>query len=284
MNQSQLQELKPRKNQRLIDTVEAVGISTSGWYDTKGDTPAASNPNYCFEWFFHENGLVLLNLWHETLSEENGKIVCSDNLRDLSAREKGHRKRRALEFDEIIRFSFENDIELFANLQICKKGDYSTADYRELDEKKWFVEHYDYKTGKFKLARGDIRSPETNDSLTTDYEHEIEGREGETSSKFTKHRRREGKLRAAKIRQALKDNDDRLLCEVPGCGFDFLETYGELGREYAHVHHLVPLSEAPPEGAIKTLDELAIVCANCHAMIHRGGKCRRLDEVAPVTK
>ena len=30
-------------------------------------------------------------------------------------------------------------------------------------------------------------------------------------------------------------------CEA--CSVDFFETYGELGREFAECHHLVPLSE-----------------------------------------
>ena len=31
------------------------------------------------------------------------------------------------------------------------------------------------------------------------------------------------------------------ICAV--CGFDFQKFYGELGKEYIHVHHIVPLSQ-----------------------------------------
>lgn len=52
-------------------------------------------------------------------------------------------------------------------------------------------------------------------------------------------------------------------CEV--CGFSFLETYGE---DYCEVHHRTALHEL--DGEVKTtLDDLAIVCANCHRIIHR---------------
>ena len=95
---------------------------------------------------------------------------------------------------------------------------------------------------------------------------------------MVRHKRRETKLRAAKIKSALLSNNGRLKCEVLGCSFDFFETYGEVGFEFAHVHHLKPLADRETPTATK-LDDLVIVCANCHAMIHRGGKCRPLEDL-----
>jgi len=92
-----------------------------------------------------------------------------------------------------------------------------------------------------------------------------------------RHRRREGALRDAKIMDGLKRGNGRLKCEVPRCGFDFIDVYGVLGSGYAQVHHLRPLSSVA--GAAETrLDDLAIVCANCHAMIHRGGESQPLED------
>jgi 5-methylcytosine-specific restriction protein A len=52
------------------------------------------------------------------------------------------------------------------------------------------------------------------------------------------------------------------------CDFDFARVYGELGVGFAECHHLVPLAELP--GVRRTrLTDLAIVCANCHRMLHR---------------
>lgn len=58
----------------------------------------------------------------------------------------------------------------------------------------------------------------------------------------------------------------RLACEV--CGFDFEEVYGELGRGFAECHHLLPLAEG---AFVRTtrLSDLAVLCANCHRVIHR---------------
>lgn len=58
----------------------------------------------------------------------------------------------------------------------------------------------------------------------------------------------------------------RLACEA--CGFDFYEVYGELGLGFAECHHTLPLAEAVSVRATR-LSDLAIVCANCHRMLHR---------------
>lgn len=112
-----------------------------------------------------------------------------------------------------------------------------------------------------------------------DPDEELSAFEGAESNAFVKHRKRERKLRIAKLSQVLRENDGHLACEVPGCGFDFVRTYGALGFAFAHVHHLKPLRDAPSSGAPRKLSDLAIVCANCHAMIHRYGACRPLREV-----
>jgi 5-methylcytosine-specific restriction enzyme A len=100
--------------------------------------------------------------------------------------------------------------------------------------------------------------------------------EGALRLALTRHRTRESWLRDAKIREAKSLSDGKLSCEVLGCGFDFLEVYGEIGRDFAQVHHRKPLSDRTRP--IKTsLSDLAIVCANCHAMIHRGEECRPIE-------
>lgn len=111
---------------------------------------------------------------------------------------------------------------------------------------------------------------------SVDADEELIAMEGELRFVMIRHRRREQNLRSAKIQAALKTNAGRLRCEVPGCGFDFCEVYGELGREFAHVHHLKPLGDRTTPSATQ-LGDLAIVCANCHAMIHLGGACRSLE-------
>jgi len=52
--------------------------------------------------------------------------------------------------------------------------------------------------------------------------------------------------------------------------------YGELGAGFAEVlHHLRPLAEM--DGPVETmLDDPAVVCVNCHRMLHLGGECRAM--------
>ncbi|UPK52247.1 HNH endonuclease [Bacillus sp. H8-1] len=59
---------------------------------------------------------------------------------------------------------------------------------------------------------------------------------------------------------------DNLFCEV--CGFDFKEHYGNLGEGYIEGHHTKPVSEMAENEQTK-VEDIALVCANCHRMLHR---------------
>ena len=52
------------------------------------------------------------------------------------------------------------------------------------------------------------------------------------------------------------------------CSFDFEKKYGEIGKNYIHVHHIVPISEIGKEYELNPVTDLIPVCPNCHAMIH----------------
>ena len=53
------------------------------------------------------------------------------------------------------------------------------------------------------------------------------------------------------------------------CGFNFEETYGEIGKNYIEVHHVTPLFSLDGEIDIDPAKDLVVVCSNCHRMIHR---------------
>ncbi len=53
------------------------------------------------------------------------------------------------------------------------------------------------------------------------------------------------------------------------CGFDFEKTYGEIGKNFIHVHHLKQVASIKKEYEINPIKDLRPVCPNCHAMIHR---------------
>ena len=100
--------------------------------------------------------------------------------------------------------------------------------------------------------------------------------EGELLVAMSRHRARERWLRDEKIAQVKEANGGRLPCQT--CGFDFYEMYGEIGRDYAQVHHLKPLSDRTKPSLTK-LNDLAVRCANCHVIIHRGDQVRLLRDL-----
>lgn len=72
--------------------------------------------------------------------------------------------------------------------------------------------------------------------------------------------------RSSKLVAEKKRSVEPLRCEV--CSFDFAETYGELGAGVCEVHHRDPLHTGQRE---TTLSDLAVLCANCHRILHRSG-------------
>lgn len=67
-------------------------------------------------------------------------------------------------------------------------------------------------------------------------------------------------------KQAALARDGRISCSV--CEFDFLAKYGELGRNFIECHHTIPLSELKTHTKTRIVD-VALVCSNCHRMLHR---------------
>jgi len=63
------------------------------------------------------------------------------------------------------------------------------------------------------------------------------------------------------------------------CGFDFGECYGDNFMGFIHVHHIVPLAAKKSTYKVNPKRDLRPVCANCHAVIHCGGKTRTIEEM-----
>lgn len=83
---------------------------------------------------------------------------------------------------------------------------------------------------------------------------------------FRQHRARERNRRLVeRKKQQVLASVGALACEV--CGFDFRITYGERGDGFIECHHIRPLAES---GLTQTRQaDLALLCANCHRMVHR---------------
>ncbi|TDR32140.1 HNH endonuclease [Hydromonas duriensis] len=104
----------------------------------------------------------------------------------------------------------------------------------------------------------------------------------EGNPRLLTHLRRE---RSAALVKKKKDATMRatgkLCCEV--CGFDFKDAYGDIGDGFCEVHHLLPLSKA--DGIVKTkLTDLAIVCSNCHRVLHRSNPMLTISNLSKLFK
>jgi hypothetical protein len=94
---------------------------------------------------------------------------------------------------------------------------------------------------------------------------DISAAEGRELLRWHRTRERKAGLVARKKKSVLWERG-RLLCEA--CDFDFVAVYGSRGKGFAECHHTLPISQSAPDRRTR-LSELAIVCANCHRMLHR---------------
>ena len=79
----------------------------------------------------------------------------------------------------------------------------------------------------------------------------------------TGRERNSGLVREKK--ESVLQETGRLVCEA--CGFDFAEKYGKRGEGFIECHHIKPLRDLKP-GSKTSLDDLVLLCSNCHSMIH----------------
>lgn len=73
-----------------------------------------------------------------------------------------------------------------------------------------------------------------------------------------------------------------LSCSV--CGFNFQKVYGEIGKDFIHVHHIRQLSTIKAKYIIDPIKDLRPVCPNCHSMIHRTRTPMDIQELKRTVK
>lgn len=91
-----------------------------------------------------------------------------------------------------------------------------------------------------------------------------EGAEGRLLTRAHRSRERNRKLVARKKTQAFA-RYGCFVCEV--CSFNFEDRYGLHGAGFIECHHTKPL-ETLDTGSTTKLADMALLCANCHRMIH----------------
>ena len=81
-------------------------------------------------------------------------------------------------------------------------------------------------------------------------------------------------IRMAKKRKM--DQYGELRCEV--CNFLFFDVYGDHGKGFIEGHHIKPISEMMP-GDKTNIEDIALLCSNCHRMIHKNMETLTIEEL-----
>jgi 5-methylcytosine-specific restriction protein A len=85
----------------------------------------------------------------------------------------------------------------------------------------------------------------------------------------------EGASKTVSVNVYERNSDARKKCiehhgyKCAVCSFDVQTFYGAIGKNYIHVHHIVPLAEIGKEYVLNPIEDLIPVCPNCHAIIYR---------------
>ncbi len=71
-------------------------------------------------------------------------------------------------------------------------------------------------------------------------------------------------------------------CDI--CGFNFQERYGDVGKDFIHVHHLTEISLRNGVHRVNPITDLRPVCPNCHAMLHKQRPAFYIDQIKQQLK
>jgi len=147
------------------------------------------------------------------------------------------------------------------------------------------LDSYEITNGNLSVAKKGTKSVEAIGSPKNHTDKDIaddddEFPEGKELTELHKRKERNPKVVHKKKKKVLQESG-KLKCEV--CGFDFVKIYGKLGYGFAECHHTVPVFELI-EGHKTKLSDLAIVCANCHRMLHKARPLISIGNLRAVVK
>lgn len=168
---------------------------------------------------------------------------------------------------------FKNKLDLFYSTRGLYKG------YWGIREKYKFIQPFGEKqierfTEKELLQRQDITFEDDIDNISI-------SEDGKQLSTITEakirklHYRYEGRLKSSEIKEIKQKKG--YVCEA--CNMSFADRYPDIGEGFIECHHKIPYADIK-EGEARYLntDDFAVLCSNCHRMIHR------LDNPADIDK
>lgn len=192
--------------------------------------------------------------------------IIDDNLYDFSKTNKpDHTVSKTLQINSLSTDYGETDIFYSVYGVKAKKGIWALVDSNSKVENKYYCEFSDFEMNNNKEDE-DI----ADDKLYKEGKIKLETHK--------KYERNQTLVRDAK--KLFKDqHGGKVYCEI--CGFDFSEVYGEIGEDFIEAHHKAPVSLMEEDDVTK-IEDLIMVCSNCHRMIHRKLPWMSIDELKQI--
>lgn len=110
----------------------------------------------------------------------------------------------------------------------------------------------------------------------TDLEEEITGKEGRILTRVHAYKERDRKFAARAKKHYKIKNGGKLWCVA--CDLKPELLYDDRGERCIEAHHKIPIEELQPDSIVH-VDDMAMVCASCHRVIHSQKPCLTIDEV-----
>ena len=148
--------------------------------------------------------------------------------------------------------------------------EFPAADFDAVEAKNYFL-NKDYEI---------IDRREESEKIIVDEDDESDFAEGRERFRLHRHLERDGKI-ARKAKAKRLTETGILECDV--CSLDFAQKYGELGKGFIEAHHTTPVTALGGKEKTKIAD-LALVCSNCHRMLHRGKKLLSITQLKTIIK
>jgi len=95
------------------------------------------------------------------------------------------------------------------------------------------------------------------------------------------HRERNANLIKKAKKKFKSEHQGKLYCEI--CETDFSQVYGALGKDFIEAHHIKPVSEMQ-DGEETSINDIVMLCSNCHSMVHRKKPWLKREELPTILK
>jgi predicted HNH restriction endonuclease len=96
------------------------------------------------------------------------------------------------------------------------------------------------------------------------------------------HKSRERNSKVIKVAKAnFKKKHGHLFCQI--CKFNFENKYGSLGKDFIEGHHTVAVCRMTPDQKTKP-EDIAMLCSNCHRMVHKRRPWLTMGELGKLIK